>query len=583
PDYEILPAPEFDLLSDTILCEGASIQISPSGTNLANIYCPELDQTADDFYIEADAPATYTFIATDDYGCQSDTASMSVDISMPSIDTGFVALASCYGQSNASILIETTGEVSTIQWNNGNSGPFIDNLSAGTYTVLLTDIHGCTDNAQYEVPEPDPLEAEVFEITPFTCNNTNDAAVEVFPEGGTPPYAYTWGPIASSTAVLSGISPGTYTVTVTDANNCTTAGTISIPDPPQLEASALQDSVSCANGTDGSATVLISGGFPGYTVVWDDPDQQATTIADGLQAGTYTVTVTDASNCEVTASVEVLEPLPLTISMVADSTSCHHGQDGTATATVSGGTPGYSYLWNDPYSQTTPYAVGLSGGNFAVSVTDHHDCEIIGHVGIPVPPPIDMSFVVDSVSCHGDKDGYAIVSAAGGSPDYQFSWGAPLFKTGPAVTNLTAGSYPVEVTDAEGCKNDTVVVIAQPDPLIAQPLESFFPDCDNDLPGEAIIDVTGGNGQYQYQWSDGSTEPTITSWRPATFSVTVTDQKDCQAETSVEIQVFEIGLEELGLTTSPNFPQPHVCLTDSVWLSLSANNDLREINWFATS
>ena len=583
PGYVSDPAPEFDLLTDTTLCEGASIEITPTGANLFSVYCVELDQTADEFYVEVDGSASYTFIASDEHGCQFDTATLEVNLSQPSIDTAFLAIAGCNGQATGSILIETSGDVESISWNNGASGPFADNLAAGTYQVLITDAYGCTDNALYELTEPPALEAEVFEITPFTCNNTNDAAVEVFPEGGTPPYFYNWGPTPASTALLSGISPGTYVVTVTDINNCTTEGSIVIPDPPLLEASAIQDSVSCSDGNDGSATVIITGGFPGYTVQWDDSNNQTDITATALSAGTYTVTVTDASNCEVITSIEVLEPLALQITMSADSTSCHNWQDGTATAEVSGGTPGYSYIWNDNQSQITALANGLFSGNYAVEATDQNGCQIIGHVTVPAPPPIQMSATLDSVSCHGGSDGYAIANASGGSPDYFFGWGAPLYKEGPAVANLSAGSYTVEVTDSEGCGNELTIEIEEPAPLIVQPLESFFPDCDNDLPGEAMLDVSGGNGQYEYLWDNGTTESTVTSWEDATFSVTVTDQKDCVAETIVQIETFKMDQEELGLTSTPNFPDPHICLTDSVWISLNYNNELREINWFATA
>src|SRR5690606_10875453 len=168
-----------------------------------------------------------------------------------------------------------------------------------------------------------------------------------------------------------------YTVTVTDANNCTTTTNVTIAEPTLLEASITLTNVvnvSCFDGNDGSAMVTVSGGTAPYTYLWNDATAQTTATAAGLEAGTYTVTVTDAKNCTTTETFTITEPTALNVVPTQTNVLCKGAATGSASVTVSGGVAPYTYTWDNGITSTTHEATDLSAGAYTVNITDANGC-----------------------------------------------------------------------------------------------------------------------------------------------------------------------------------------------------------------
>jgi hypothetical protein len=316
----------------------------------------------------------YTITVTDASGCVE---SQLFCVTAPAPLTtamGQVNNVSCNGLCNGTATVVPSGGSGpfTYSWAPGGcSSQSCANLCPATYTVTTTDSIGCTSTATFTITEPDAL------IALATSNGVNcfgdcsaTAVASVF--GGTPNYTVLWAPGGETQNTITNLCAGTYTVTATDANGCVTTSTTTVTSPPQLQAVTTSTSVPCFGDCNGTAAVSLSGGTPGYTYAWAPGNGTGPSVT-GLCAGTYTVTGTDASGCEITSTTTVTSPTQLAVTSSHTDETNAAANDGTATATPSGGTPGYTYLWM-PGSQTTAIATGLNAGTYTCTITDANGC-----------------------------------------------------------------------------------------------------------------------------------------------------------------------------------------------------------------
>ncbi|MBC5835262.1 SprB repeat-containing protein, partial [Flavobacterium sp. F-408] len=279
--------------------------------------------------------------------------------------------------------------------------------------------------------------------TSVSCNGGSNGAATVSVSGGIAPYTYSWSPSGGTGATASGLSPGSYTVTITDANSCTATRNFTITQPTAIStATAAQTNVSCNGGSNGSASVTPSGGTPGYTYSWSPSGGTAAT-ATGLSAGTYTVTVTDANSCTATRNFTITQPTSISTATASQTNvSCNGGSNGSASVTPSGGTPGYTYSWS-PSGGTAATATGLSAGTYTVTVTDANSCTATRNFTITQPTSISTATAAQTnVSCNGGSNGSASVTPSGGAGGYTYSW-SPSGGTAATATGLSAGTYTV--------------------------------------------------------------------------------------------------------------------------------------------
>jgi len=395
-------------------------------------------------------PGTYTVTVTDANGCAltdgatiNEPAALGITLTMS--DYNGVNI-SCFARQDGSIDLGVTGGITpyTYAWSNGETTEDLINLFAGTYDVTVTDANGCTIAGSTTLIEPTIL-ATNLEGTNVTCNGACDGIADLtVVVGGTPPYSFLWS-TGETTQDVSGLCAGLYFVTVSDINGCQTNSFVNISEPAALSPTFSVDDVDCFGGSDGSIDLLVTGGITPYGYVWSNG--ATTEDISGLTIGTYVVTVTDSNGCTVVDSAIVNEPPLLTASISGTDVSCNAGSDGAADLTPAGGTPPYTYAWSG--GETTQDISGLVAGTYVVTVTDDHACTATASVTINEPPVLTASIAGTNVSCNGGSDGMADLTVGGGTSPYSYIWNTT--ETTEDISGLTAGTYTVTVTDANGC------------------------------------------------------------------------------------------------------------------------------------
>ncbi|HRS40360.1 MAG TPA: hypothetical protein P5292_14360, partial [Bacteroidia bacterium] len=258
----------------------------------------------------------YQVVVTDANGC---TASATAIISEPSVlvlNVAGTSDVSCFNGADGTGSVTPTGGTANYSyaWSpSGGTGSSANGLSAGSYTVTVTDQNGCTAQVPLTINQPTQLTVQASAID-ARCNGSTDGSISAIANGGTGPYGYTWSPGGAVTAGVNNVGAGNYSVTITDANGCTTTGSATVAQPAALNASATPVAVTCNGGSNGTITVNVNGGTTGYSYSWF-PGGATTANASGLSAGAYSVTITDANGCTTTAAATVTEPLAMQLSL----------------------------------------------------------------------------------------------------------------------------------------------------------------------------------------------------------------------------------------------------------------------------
>ena len=481
----------------------------------------------------------YTIKITDANGCTASNTATVVAAGGPTASTTVNSNVSCYAGNDGSATVNPAGGTPnyTYSWDNGATTQTITGLPAGTYVATVTDANGCVYSAAAViVTQPtQSLTTTTAQQTAVSCFGGNDGIATANPSGGTPNYTYVWNN-GQSTQTVTGLSAGTYTVNITDALGCITSNSVTITQPSNALSNSIsaQTNVSCFGGNDGTATASPSGGTPSYTYLWSNG--QSTQTATGLNVGTYTLTVTDAKGCVTTSLVPITQPVAALTSSIFSQTNvfCFGGNNGNATINASGGTANYSYLWEN--GQTTATVTGLSAGTYTVDITDALGCTASNSVTITQPAAglNNSMFPQISVSCYGGNDGAATANPSGGTAAYTFLWSNG--QTTQTASSLTAGQYSVTITDAQGCTKIDTVNIQQPGIFLgASTGTQTNISCNGGADGAVIVYPTGGTPPYAYLWSTGATTQNITGLSQGTYSVLVTDTNGCDTTTMVTI------------------------------------------------
>ncbi len=347
-------------------------------------------------------------------------------------------------------------------------------------------------------------DVEVYDLAGFTstttfvdpsCPGATDGSASVtVVSGGVSPFTYIWDdPGNQTSSAATGLSDGTYSVTITDNAGCESVKIITITEPATPTLSMTTTAASCPGATDGTASVsILSGGVSPFTYVWNDPGTQTDTTATGLSAGTYSVNITDNDGCITTDSVTVTAGAgTTTLTLTSSAASCIGVCDGQATVTPSGGTPPYTYSWNDPGTQTNATAINLCIGPYTATVSDAQGCSVSDTVSVAGPAALVVTVTnIDSAS-QGVADGSATVSVTGGNPPYTYLWNDAGTQTTATATGLPTGNYTCTVTDANGCI--TIVNVTVPEAINPGVFEyeglSRFDIYPNPTEGKVVFDI----------------------------------------------------------------------------------------------
>lgn len=479
---------------------------------------------------------SYQVTVTDDSLC---TASATVSISQPAqiTMTGNVTNVSCNGNSDAAVDITVTNGVPTLSylWSTNAASATtqdIQNVPFGTYTVTVTDNTLCTASASFNVSQPAALVLNPATITNVSCFGGNNGSIASSATGGTGAYTYNWAP-SGNTATLSSLIAGTYDLTVTDANGCTTNSSYVVTEPAAALAfaPAVVTDVLCNGLLTGAISVSVSGGTGAYTYSWSQNAGLNSANATGLGAGTYIVTVTDANGCSLSSSNTVIEPSAITFGAnTLTNVSCNGGNDGAATVSPSGGTGTFNYTWNG-IAGTNPQT-GLAAGNYTVVVTDANNCTASVALTITQPAAITISPIVQNALCAGAPNGSIDANPSGGNQPFVFNWSDPSAQSTQTAIGLAAGSYSVTVTDNTGCSASAFATVNEPADITLN-IQTVQVKCPGDLNGSISVTANGGTPGYTYTATpDGinlinSPDGNFQNLASGYYGILVTDANGC--------------------------------------------------------
>jgi len=470
----------------------------------------------------------WSVLVTDDNGCNQ-LSNFSItqpeNISMTIANIGHV---SCFGGNNGFVNIGVTGGTMpyTYLWDDESSstGPSVNNLSAGTYHVTITDDHLCTSIQQVVINEPNAI-VPGASIQHVNCG-TSPGSITLLPQGGTAPFTYLWSTGAVTNAI-TGLSAGYYEVSITDFNGCT------FHDGFQIMASGSNPVVISQTGQIlcfGDATGSLSGSMPNgtplFTYQWSTGGNTA--VITGLVAGEYNLTITDAWGCTGSSGKTIDQPGQLNAAVTTVPVSCYGDATGSAQVAISGGVPPYYAAWSS--GQSGYQIINMLAGNYQVSVSDHNQCvEVIDFTIAQPSAPLSVLLNITPISCYQDTDGEINAVAQGGTPPYNYYWyNGTSFVNLSTIRFLGQGVYNVTVTDAKGCSTDSLVFLAQPRPLIAS-YTTTDPSCIGNYDGSILVAVTGGTEPYIYEMN-GISYPSspIDSLYQGDYTVNVVDAHGCE-------------------------------------------------------
>ena len=499
-------------------------------------------------------------------GTTSNRVAATVQLDVPSI-TSTQTNVLCNGSATGAINISTTGGTApyTYNWGAGITTKDRTGLTAGTYSVTVTDANGITDTETITITQPDVLTSIITSQTNVTCYGSFNGSATISAAGGTPGYTYSWAPSGGTSATITGRAAGDYTCTITDANGCTKTQLVTITQSNALSSSIIsQTDVSCNGGSDGSATISASGGASGYTYSWAPSGGTSSTIT-GRTAGEYTCTITDALGCIKTQTVTIQSAfLNNTVAQFC----------GVLIASLKGAT----YQWyacpntiipgatNQMYTPTTvgDYKVVTSLGDCTVTST----CITVAAPTAASPQIICNSGTVANLTATATATGIGTLSW------YAAATGGIAL---PATTNLASGTYYVSQT-LNSCESESVrtAVVVSVNPLPAAPAASAQAFCNAATVANLVATGTGTMNWYAAA-TDGTALTTTASLATGTYYVSQTNADGCESyRTSFEVIINT-------LPTAPTITTPVNYILGATATALTATSAGTVLMWYPTA
>jgi hypothetical protein len=425
------------------------------------------------------------------------------------------------------------------------------------------------------IPENTLIESDLVVNTTVSCYDSIDGVASISSFGGASSvYTYFWSQgqttLGVNTDFADSLLQGSYYVTTRDILGCEVLDSIYISQPEPLSMEALElDWIDCYGADDGEAFATATGGTAPYVFSWDNGTWLGDTVST-LTPGLHTVVVTDARGCTATDTIFTHEP-PLLYIDIDDTQTvlpyCLGVNTASLTAIAGGGTPGYSYEWNDNpvQPQTTTTATALLAGTYVITVMDDKGCLATdtAAIGNTNTMQISVSSLItyvggNDVSCYGEDDGQALVIASGGHGPYTYQWYGPSSYTSinDTISNLLSGVYSVTVRDTNDCMLNTSIVITEPSEIFFTTLSASDESCLGACDGDVQVDVTGGISPYIAIAAETTTGNIITSQMgtsntslvtgicSGTYTFSFTDQNDCPSS------LITGGVSEQSLSTN---------------------------------
>jgi gliding motility-associated-like protein len=540
-DIIIIDSPTVTISGPSTFCAGSSATLDAGNGFTSYIWnTGSTNQTVDVFNT-----GTYSVTVTDINGCTGVDDIITNNIDAITIDANFNA-AGCQGDCDGFIDISVQGGSTPYDysWSNGETTEDLNNLCFGIYTVIVTDVEGCTATQEYNLAAPNGLNIDATQSN-STCFLACDGQIDLQVTGGLEPYTYQWDCGDLTTASQQNLCGGICNVTVTDANGCETTASFTTEEPEELLATLSPESVSCEGECDGFVALSVTGGTAPYAFFWSNN----TTASDLSQAcaGAYSVIVTDANGCTVQGQVIINQPNAIEINAVTSPPLCGTNCEGSILVNINGGTAPFDFLWND--NSTTEDRTGLCEGTYNLTVTDANGCSQISFYSIIENQTPAPTIAGATSFCSGS---ITTLDAGTGYISYLWSTG----DTTQSITVSNGGTYTVIVTDLNGCTGSDEVQVTSfqnPNPIISG--SSTFCSGSN---------TTLDAGNYaSYLWSTGETTSTILVNTSGTYTVDIIDQNGCTGMASIDVT------ESSSITPSIS-GEPAFCVGSSTILNAGA-------------
>ena len=414
-----------------------------------------------------------------------------------------------------------------------------DYTMSGTYFDTIPIFFACDSIVESNLTVLEPVEITINPILPAVGMGGTNGQASVTAIGGTGNYSYAWcnGETDSLATMLVGGQD--CCVTITDDLGCEAIECFTVEFVTEIIPSFEADTLACFGDTDGVISFSAVDGYPPYNYEWEKNDGtingNGTIAAAGdqvslpnLPAGIYSVTITDIF-FDTTFTVEVVEPdlVELQVVQVIDA-SCFNFCDGTLEVSAIGGTGNYTFDWSN--GNQGALQANLCAGAYSVTATDDNGCTAEMMLDIQQPEEfIATATQTQEVSCFEGSDGQASLTTNGQPTTYDWDTGDNT----PDVMGLSAGTYFVTVTNIDGCLDTTFVDITQPDEAVGVNISiATAISCAGEADGVLQAATTGPGSSFSYQWSNGSAETTAENLSTDNYSITVANEKGCEAEAS---------------------------------------------------
>ncbi|MBS1651498.1 MAG: gliding motility-associated C-terminal domain-containing protein [Bacteroidetes bacterium] len=456
--------------------------------------------------------------------------------------TGFTNVT-CSGANNGIAVVQANGGMGTYSYTwtpSGNNTATLTNAAPAIYTVNIVDANNCPTSSTVNLSQPNPLLITTNTVVNELCNGGTNASINTSISGGTPAYTIAWSPTEPANPIITNLAQGSYTITITDANNCTITANYNITQPTALSITGSGTTQATCGNSNGTAFVTIGGGTAPYNYNWNTPSTQTTNTATALSPGTWICNMTDADGCPISYTANVpAAPLP-TVSLVESNVTCNGYGNGSATITSAGVGP-FTYSWT-PSSVTGSLATNLTPGNYIVNIIDANGCTSFTSFAVTQPqaltvPPVPVS------ACFGQNTAVT-AQAGGGTAPYSYTLTNMATGASTSSNSITQGvvvytsftastNYSVSVSDANGCSASANIPVNISPSL--QAVGGSYTLCQgNNVTLSPTISSTymGNGGPYNYSWQGGGSAASINvignpATSPAIYTVAINDYQNC--------------------------------------------------------
>lgn len=497
-------------------------------------------------------PGNYTVTVTDAQGC---TTNASFDVPPPSspMTIDFVGkLGLCTQGERGEIRATVSGGAApyTYLWSNGATTSTISNLTAGAYTLTVTDANGCTTSKTIEISGAQNWRLNLDALTNVTCFGAQDGSIQLSIIGGREPFKIRWSHGLEDELFAGNLAPGVYTVNIQDEFGCEINATYSIREPQLLTYTEIVEDSKCYGNNNGSISINVTGGTPPYRYQWSNGANSRN--IRNLGPGEYSLVITDRNGCSTGGVFYVAEPELLEIeSDHSEMLLCHGDNDGYINLNVIGGIQPYRVIWNDEPDNESYNRSNLTAGEYKVTVIDDNGCITEKTFIIQEPAQLEVSLMTAfDVDCEArDLKGIAWINITGGTGEYKIFWNNGITDAHEIIF-LEDSDISVMVMDDNGCTVEAFATVKMP--IAFTDADFTYSIISIGTIGEILVndpvqffDKTLGNViSWEWDFGDGTKSneqnPQHTYKKPGTYTISLMtfDELGCVSTASIEVEVL---------------------------------------------